>query len=763
MTDSLTTIVGIKFQSGISTLSSDRLAVFFILIFFFISTPITARDLKNIPGQDIRVGVFPNPPVAFKDEQGQWRGISVDVLQAIADENGWKLEFIENSFSGLLKDFKNKKIDILSMMAYSDKRAQKYTYSKAHLISNWGLVYSRPYSNISSLLDLEGKRVGVMKNNIHAQAFRELVKKFNLNIKIVELPHNSDVMKSVQKSEVDAGVANRLFGALNANRYHLVETGIIFNPINIHYSSLNPNNKIILDVIDKKLLAYKANKNSIYFSSLQRWLNQNNRTGFSPWLIWLAIGLSGFLIVVLGVAGLLKHRVAIRTHELELEINERREAERKLDELAYYDALTKLPNRISLSEHLKVVISSAARKKNKVAILFIDIDRFKTINDTLGHDAGDQLIAKTANRLQSCIRNEDSIHRFGGDEFVAVLQDITDLKNINYITKRMLHTIKDPIKINSTEIFSSVCIGVSLYPDDSDNTDNLLKYADAAMYHAKDQGGNNCQFYSHELTQRIQNRLEIESRLRHAIENSEFQLHYQPIYKLQDQTLIGVEALIRWQDPKYGLIMPDNFIPLAEETGLIIPIGEWVLKQACKQVVEWESQGLGELHLAINVSSKQFDYKKFYSNIISTLKSTGLAARRLELEITERMFLNITGNVKNTLGELTRYGVKFSIDDFGTGYSSLSYLKQLPIETLKIDRSFITGIPEDKDDVQIAATIVAMAHGLGMDVVAEGIETEQQLHYLNSLNCGRGQGYFLSEPQPAENITQLLKQSAEKS
>lgn len=739
-----------------TTLIVLRFAIFFILTSLSI-TPISARDLKDIPVQYIRVGVFPNPPVAFKDKQGKWRGISVDTLQAIADEKGWKLEFIGNSFSGLLKDFENNKIDIISMMAYSDKRAQKYTYSKNPLISNWGLIYSRPDSKISSLLDLEGKRVGVMKNNIHDRAFRKLAKKFGLNIKIVELENFRDVMKSVQSKEIDAGVANRLFGALNANKYHLVETGIIFNPINIHYSSLNPKNKVILDVIDQKLRDYKANKNSAYFTAIGLWLNQNSSTVSYRRLIWLAVGLLSIIIIMIGLTLLLKRQVAIRTNELQLEVDERREAERMLDELAYYDSLTKLPNRISLLEYLKVAIARARRKKTKMAVLFIDIDRFKTVNDTLGHDAGDQLIVEIAKRLQTCLRDEDSIHRFGGDEFVAILQDVQDLSDINYVAKRMLNCLSKPVKINSTEIFSSVCIGVSLYPDDDDDIDNLLKFADAAMYHAKDQGGNNYQFYNQTLTQRVQQRLDLESRLRRALENEEFILHYQPIYNLKNKTPIGVEALIRWQDPEHGLIMPDNFIPLAEETGLIISIGDWVLEQACKQVVEWESQGFGQLLLAINISSIQFDYGKLYSSVISILEHTGLAAKQLELEITERMFLNITDNVKDTLDKLTHDGVNFSIDDFGTGYSSLSYLKQLPIDTLKIDRSFIMGIPEDKDDVQITATVVTMAHGLGMDVVAEGIETEEQLQYLNSLNCCRGQGYFLSKPQSSKNITQLLQ------
>ncbi len=731
----------------------------FLLFFILLSaTSVFARDIKDEQGQIIRVGVFPNPPVAFKDDKGEWRGISIDVLQAIADQRGWKLEYIEGSFSELLKNFETDAIDIISMMAYSDKRAEKYTYSHVPIISNWGLVYSRPDSNIPSLLELEGKRVGVMKNNIHDRAFRKLAKKFNLKVKIVELANFRDVMENIQAGKIDAGVANRLFGALNGSKYNLIETGIIFNPINIHYSSLNPDNKVILDAIDQQLLAFKTDKDSVYFSAIHRWMTQPAHTQSYLWLIWLVVGLLAVSIVMFGITVLLRKQVAVRTHELQSEVDERREAERKLDELAYYDSLTKLPNRLSLLERLKIAIDRAQRKNNKIAVLFIDIDRFKTVNDSLGHDAGDQLIIHVAKCLQACLRNDDSIHRFGGDEFVAILQDITDPSYINHVTKRMLRSLHTPVYIDAHEVFSSVCIGVALYPDDDKHGYNLLKYADAAMYHAKEHGGNRYQFYNEELTKRVKNRLSMEARLRHALERNEFQLYYQPIFNIKNQQPVGVEALIRWQDPERGLIMPDDFIPIAEETGLIVSIGDWVLEQACKQTKEWESQGLGQLHIAINISSIQFDHNKLYFSVMSALSNADLAAQQLELEITEGIFLNITDEVRDTLDKLTNNGVKLSIDDFGTGYSSLSYLKQLPINTLKIDRSFIMNIPEDKDDTQIASTIITMAHGLGIDVVAEGIETEEQLKYLNTLNCARGQGYYLAKPQSAKEITAFLKE-----
>ena len=729
-----------------------------ILIFISVSHA-SARELVDEPGQVIRVGVFPNPPVAFLSNDGSWRGISIDILQAIAADKGWILKFVPGSFHKQLAALENDQIDLISMMAFSEGRAKNYMFTDNYIISNWGLVYSKPDTKVNSILELNGKRVGVMRNNIHDKAFRKLAKKFALNIEIVPLDNFSDVMKNVQSGKVDAGVANRLFGVLNADKYGLVQTGIIFNPINIHYSTLATNQRVIIDAIDKQLGLYKNKKDSVYFTTLDHWLHQSADTKLPAWLVYLAIALVSIIVLMVGITLLLRRQVAARTHELQLEVDERRQTDRLLDELAYFDSLTKLPNRVSLLDNLRISIASAKRRNKKVAVLFIDIDRFKTVNDSLGHDAGDQLIIHVAKRLQTCLRGEDTINRFGGDEFVAVLHDIDDLSYIDHITERMLKCLSLPINIGITEIYTSICIGVAVYPDDDASGEHLLKYADAAMYHAKEQGGNNFQFYNIELTRQVQKRLDMETRLRHALERNEFRLYYQPILDLKNNKPVAVEALIRWQDPDHGLIYPDDFIPLAEESGLIVLIGDWVIDEGFRQVREWETQGLGQLELAINVSSHQFDHKRLYTKVISALKDSKLKPEQLELEITERMFLNISKDVQESLDLLTKEGVRFSIDDFGTGYSSLSYLKRLPINTLKVDRSFVTGIPEDKDDMQITTTIVSMAHGLRMNVVAEGIETEEQLLFLKTLDCSRGQGYYLCEPKSAEEMTTWLQEN----
>ncbi|WP_126456673.1 EAL domain-containing protein [Sulfuriflexus mobilis] len=734
--------------------------IFLALFLVFPISLVSGHTLQDKPGTSIRVGVWNNPPIVLQDEGGQWRGIAIDTLRSIAELQGWQLEFVPGSFADHLKGLDNHQIDILTAIAYSDKRAQKYSFSRNALISNWGLIYTRTNSNIGSLLELEGKRVAVMRNNIHAAAFRELVEKFGVKLELVERENFSDVMESVRAGEADVGVANRLFGAVNANAYHLVETGIVFNPINIHYAAPHTRHKAILDTIDVQLNQFKADTHSVYYAALQRWMNQSIKPHFPDWLLWLVLGLFSIVMLMAGLAILLRRQVSARTRELQAEVDERRKTQVHLDRLAYYDPLTGLPNRVSFSETLKVAIASACRRDYKLAVLFIDLDRFKTINDSLGHDAGDKLITHVAQRLKGCLRDEDTINRFGGDEFVAILPGIIDISNIDLVCKRMLRSMRAPFDIGVTDVYSSASIGVALYPDDDDTSDSLLQDADVAMYHAKEQGGNNYQFYNAEFTNRVRNRLSLETRLRHALERDELRLHYQPIFNIADQRPVGVEALMRWEDPERGLVPPDSFIPLAEETGLIVPLGEWVLEHACAQVREWDDQGLSPLRLAVNVSSRQFEHNKLLATVARALRNARLDPQRLELEITERMFLNISDKVAEVFDKLKSEGVELSIDDFGTGYSSLSYLKQLPIDTLKIDRSFIRNIPDDKSDAQIASTIITMAQGLGLDVVAEGIETEQQFNFLAALGCGRGQGYYMARPQPAEDLARWLRNDA---
>lgn len=728
-----------------------------IVIFLLISSAhVFPHELDNKQGQIIRLGVWNNPPVVFQDANGEWQGVSVDIFRYIAEKNGWKIVYVPGSFADHVAGLNNQTIDIISAMAHSTSRAEKYAYNKTPIIGNWGLVYTKAKTNINSLLDLNNKSIAVMKNNIHHEAFLKLILNFDIQVRIIEKNNFNDVLASIQNGEADAGVLNRLYGTLHANKYNLVETGIIFNPINIHYVAPHHEHDPILNAIDEQLSPLKSDRGSIYYKSLHKWLSQGQEYVLPTWLYSMAISFTAIVLFMATLVMLFKRQVAYKTIELRKEIDERKATQERLDQLAYYDALTGLPNRVSFAESLKVAIASARRRNHIVAVLFIDLDQFKNTNDSLGHVFGDQLIVQAAQRLKNCLRDEDIINRFGGDEFVTILPALNGLSDVSRVAERMLSSLSIPIVIDDTEIYTSASIGAAIFPDDSSHGDELLKFADAAMYHAKSLGGNCYQFYNTEFTQRLNKRIDLGNRLRHAVEREELLLHYQPIIDLGSNQIVGVEALLRWHDPEHGLIPPDEFIPFAEESDLIVSFGEWVLNQACKQVKTWENQGCGKLHLSVNVSSKQFVYGKLYETVNKAIKESGIDAQQLEVELTERMFLNINDNVKKTLKLLQNDGINLSIDDFGTGYSGLSYLKQLPIGTLKIDRSFVSNIPHDQDDVKISTTIISMARGMGMNVVAEGIETEEQLDFLRQHGCDRGQGYLISRPLPADELAALV-------
>jgi len=441
------------------------------------------------------------------------------------------------------------------------------------------------------------------------------------------------------------------------------------------------------------------------------------------------------------------------------DVTEHRRTQERLNYLAHYDTLTGLPNRILLQDRLSQAMVDADRRDRLVALMFLDLDRFKIINDTLGHETGDALLKSVAERLRSCVRAGDTISRLGGDEFTVVLANIAHVDDVAHVAQKIIDGFVAPFHVNGRELFISPSMGITLYPFDDNDIDSLLRNADAAMYHAKELGRNTFQFYTAELNRRTAKRLRLETALRHALERNELLLHYQPQVSLKTGRIIGAEALLRWQHAEMGLISPLEFIPLAEETGLIIPIGEWVLHTACAQAQSWRKTGFGELQIAVNLSGRQFQHQHLARLVKKVLKETGLDPRLLDLELTESLLMHNTDAILGTMEELHAHGVAFSMDDFGTGYSSLSYLKRFPIDTLKIDQSFVRDIPRDPDDAAIAQAIIAMAHNLDIRVIAEGVETAKQLAFLRSKRCNGMQGYYFSKPIPAEAMTALLQKN----
>jgi diguanylate cyclase (GGDEF)-like protein/PAS domain S-box-containing protein len=434
-----------------------------------------------------------------------------------------------------------------------------------------------------------------------------------------------------------------------------------------------------------------------------------------------------------------------------LDVTEGKIYEEKIYRMAHHDSLTGLPNRFYLKKYLASLLENHIHRQ--MAILFIDLDRFKIINDTQGHTFGDLLLEQVTERLKSCLSKEDFIVRYGGDEFIIVLQNVTKEKVIQ-TAETIIERFKESFMINELEVFTTPSIGISMYPDDGNDIDTLIKNADAAMYLAKEKGKNNYQFYDSSLHEKNEKKMKIESKLRKALEQNEFVLHYQPKIELNTNRLVGMEALIRWNNKELGFVSPADFIPIAEELGLIIPIGKWILRKACKQCVEWQQLGFEDLSVAVNISPRQFNDPSFSQTVVDILKETGLSPHCLELEITESIMEDIKKS-RFILEKLKQIGVKVAIDDFGKGYSSLHYLCHLPINTIKIDKSFVDGIHISAEKVAILQTIIDMGHRLRFEVVAEGIETHDQVRFLINHNCHIGQGYYFNKPLSENDFERL--------
>jgi diguanylate cyclase (GGDEF)-like protein/PAS domain S-box-containing protein len=460
--------------------------------------------------------------------------------------------------------------------------------------------------------------------------------------------------------------------------------------------------------------------------------------------------------------------VTERWHTEELR-GEKIRAEEQIRQLGLYDSLTDLPNRHLFKEQLSDAVARADRTGQALVMLSLNLDRFKRINDTLGREVGDLLLKEVASRLTKSLRQTDyvtrndshaashHIARQGGDEFTVLLGDLSQAQEATKVARRILEALSQPFNLNGNEIVMSASIGIAVYRLDGNDAESLLKNADAAMHYAKEQGKNNCQYYNDKMNTSAFQKMTLESNLHKALERDEFSLYYQPKIDVASGSTIGVEALIRWRHPDLGLVSPAEFIPMAEESGLIVPIGEWVLDSACAQLRAWQEDGLTPVPVAVNLSAKQFHQQNIAAIVMRALQDHGVDPRLLELEITESTAMRNAEATGTTLRNLKALGVRIAIDDFGTGYSSLSYLKRFPIDSLKIDRSFVTELPGNQDDATIAQAIITMAHALRLKVIAEGVETEAQLEFLTANGCDEIQGYYFSRPLPAEQCTHLLR------
>jgi len=447
---------------------------------------------------------------------------------------------------------------------------------------------------------------------------------------------------------------------------------------------------------------------------------------------------------------------AVRIVGVAMDLTDRKVAEQRIAHMAHHDALTGLPNRVLLRDRIQQAIARAHRNQAQLAVLFIDLDRFKNINDSLGHQLGDRLLQSVASRILACVREGDTVSRVGGDEFVIVIPEIESSADASAVASKILEVLGAAFHLHGNDLHVAASIGISLYPADGGDAETLMRNADTAMYHAKDSGRGNAQYFTQHMNVAAQQRLTLENALRRALEAREFELHYQPLFDLRDRSVTGFEALLRWNRPGAGQVAPGEFITVAEESGLIVPMGEWVLREALRQAHAWQAEGRA-LHMSVNVSANQLSRPSFVERLRRLLQETGVDPGTIELEVTEGVIVAGAGEAREAIDQIAALGVGIAIDDFGTGYSGLAYLKRLPIDTVKIDQSFVRDLTVDPDDAAIVTAIVAMARSLGVDVIAEGVETEEQVAELKRLGCNRAQGYLLARPMNAAAASRLLR------
>jgi diguanylate cyclase (GGDEF)-like protein/PAS domain S-box-containing protein len=474
----------------------------------------------------------------------------------------------------------------------------------------------------------------------------------------------------------------------------------------------------------------------------------NRRKSGEPYPEWLTIS------AVHDERGKVTNYVGVFT-----DVSRIKHSEAEVQRLAHYDPLTNFPNRVLLMSRLEHAIDLGRRRGKRIALAFCGLDRFKYINDSFGYGAGDELLQTVSRRIRSVLQNEDTLARFGGDEFVVLIESDHEPEEIAQVAQAIVALGETSIELSTGQmVFAGISVGVGIFPTDADDAAALITNANAAMQQAKIEGRHTYRFYTEGLTEAARERLQMEARLRHAVESNQFELYYQPMMEVPGGRIIGAEALVRWHDPENGIVGPDRFIPVAEDTGLIVPLGHWVLETACKQAARWKSAGFDELNIAVNLSSRQFETGDLKREVALVLEDTGLDPDRLELEITESVLMEHGERSIEMLNGLREIGVRVSIDDFGTGYSSLAYLKRFAINKFKIDRIFIKELPGNREDAEIVSTMIGMAHNLNLQVVAEGVETPSQLEFLKAQGCDEFQGYLMSPPVPAADFEALVQE-----
>jgi diguanylate cyclase (GGDEF)-like protein len=702
----------------------------------------------GVEAQTLRLGVYHNPPKVLLDESGAPSGIFGDLALALAAAEGWTLTPVPCDWQACLAALERGDIDLMPDVAWSESRDEVLAFHEEPVLHSWSQLYHTPGSALEEVTELAGQRIAVMQGSTQQAYLTRLLASFGVDARLVGTATLEGGFVAVREGRADAVVANHLFGGWQAPSYGLVASPIMFDPVRLHFAAPRGRHAEVLARIDAHLTAWKASHGSPYHRGLARWGGDRPlRAETSSWLGW---GLTA-LLTLLGLTALgnlvLRRRVAAHQGLI-------RQTQEDNRRLTFYDSLTGLPNRRHLIAQLQQNLDDRELSRANLALVLIDLDRFKRVNDTLSHVEGDRLLYRIANQLERQLSaSTPLLAHLGADEFALVIDDLDERRDlaaqrVEQVGERLLSAIVAAQPQEMADLGITGSIGVALLDASITDAETLLQQADIAVSHAKAAGGNQLRFFDAEIQADMTRRVQLEADLRRALGRQELELYYQ-VQVDEHGTPTGAEALLRWHHPEEGLISPASFIPLAEETGLILPIGHWVLETACRKLAAWAEDPLRRDHaLSVNVSPVQFRDPHFVSDLDDLLAATGAPPRRLVLEVTESLLMEAPEQVSQRLALLQAMGVRLALDDFGTGYSSLGYLKQLSLHELKIDKRFVDGIPHDPQDMAIVDTVLTLANRLGLEVTAEGVETDEQYRWLRERGCRRFQGYHFGRPAP---------------
>ena len=714
--------------------------------------------------QVVSIGVYHNPPKILINAEGEVSGFFGDLIKEIADRENWNLQLVLCEWDECLTLLKDGKIDLLPDVAKTSAREESMSFHQQPALHSWSQVFAHKNTSISSVLDLNQKRVAVLDGSVQQSFLTQLAKEFELTIDWQIIKGFQQGLELIDAGQADALATNNLFGGFHANQYNLEPTAIIFQPAQLYFASPLGSTEH-LERVDFWISQWMDKTDSPYQQILQGW--QTQTTVFViPTAFWLASGLVT-LLLALSLIFLKRMKREVHSTRDELQRNDEKLSDiltsqkQEVHQLSFYDYLTQLPNRRLFIDRLQTLLVNLKKEPANGALILIDIDNFRSLNDTLGHQMGDLLLTEFSKRLYEYLDSNVNLSRFGGDEFMLILEDLSLnthdlLTEVERIIDQLRFALEEPFHLNQQEVLTSLSIGVVLFSEKNHDANELIQHAELAVFDAKKAGRQQVRFFDKEMQQQAEHRTQIEFGLREALKNDELLLFYQAQYT--DSQVTGAEALVRWQPLGKPLVSPAEFIPVAEASGLILPIGQRILKQACEQLVAWSANPkTAHLVLAVNISAVQIHDKDFIDQVILLLKETGAPADRLEFELTESMLID---NVEETIvkiNKLKELGIRFSLDDFGTGYSSLSMITRFPLDTLKVDQSFVSDMHKDIRAFNVVKTVIELGRSLNLNVIAEGVETEQQHRSLEELGCKHFQGYLFAKPCPIEQF--MLEQN----